>query len=72
MGLNTQDVINGISRYRKCSLDYSNFLQVIDYAFTMEIRHDKTGWDDDAHFRFLHIKKEFQASEGVPISSQVL
>eukprot|EP00435_Cladocopium_sp_Y103_P049556 s163_g15.t1 len=26
-----------------------------------ELRRKRAGWDDDAHFRFLHIKKEFQA-----------
>lgn len=25
-----------------------------------ELRRKRAGWDDDAHFRFLHIKKEFQ------------
>ena len=29
---------------------------------------DGTGWDDDAHFRFLHIKKEFQAARGFPVA----
>ena len=25
-----------------------------------ELRHKRAGWDNDAHFRFLHIKKDFQ------------